>query len=72
MLMQNVMKIQQQVRCVIIPKAFAHVVHKKILRHALTQKEPNYFGKLYRIISHLLIQLILFVLVFRYSSCAVI
>lgn len=44
MLIQNIMKSQRQTKCVILPEAFAHVVHKKILRHALTQKEPNFYG----------------------------
>lgn len=67
------MKIQQQTNCVIIPKAFAHVVHKKILRHALNQKEPNFYGIPLGITLFIfLLNYILSLLVFRYSSCALI
>lgn len=66
------MKIQKQTERIIIPKPFAHVVNKKILRHALTQKEPNFLGIKLKFQFIDLFKKIFVSFPFRYTGCVVI
>lgn len=46
-IIQNTIDTQQSLDSVVIPPPFVTQFHKKVLRYALSQKEPNFVGNIF-------------------------